>query len=254
MIIKLAVDTATQYSNFLNDFQAALCILVVVVGFCFALMIALSLHEMSHAYAAKLNGDPTAEYAGRLTANPFKHFDTVGLVMMFLVGFGWAKPVPVDPRNFNNVKKGMIQTSLAGVITNIILATIFALLYSLFSLLPLPDIFNVNLWFFVWLLLEYFLYFGLIFNVNFFLFNLIPLFPLDGHRFIEALFPQSNIVAFLRRYGSMILIGLIFLSYITESFIGYDLSPLTLYISNVGSWISNGLLKLWGLFLGIFGV
>ena len=131
-------------------------------------------------------------------------------------------------------------------------AIIFALFYTLFSLLPTPDIFNVNWWFFVWLLLEYFFYFGLIFNVNFFLFNLIPLFPLDGHRFIEALFPNSRAVEFLRRYGSMILIGLILLSYVTESFIGIDLSPLTLYISNVGSWISNGLLKLWGLLFGVF--
>ena len=148
----------------------------------------------------------------------------------------------------------MIQTSIAGVITNVIMATIFALLYTVFSLLPQPDVLNVNTWFFIWLLLEYFFYFGLIFNINFFLFNLIPLFPLDGHRLIEALYPQSKVVAFLRRYGSMILIGLIFFSYITESFIGIDLSPLTLYISNVGSWIRNGLLELWRLFFGIFGL
>lgn len=248
MIIEYALNAVSQLSSILTDFQSVLYILVVVLGFCFALMIAMSFHEMAHAYAAKLNGDLTAQYAGRLTPNPFKHFDPIGLLMMFLVGFGWAKPVPVDPRNFTNVKKGMIQTSLAGVTTNIIFAVVFSFLYCIFQLIPSPSLSQIDFWFFIWIFLLNFFYFGMIFNINFFLFNLIPLYPLDGFRFLDAAFPTSNIIAFLRRYSSMILIGLILISYVSESFIGIDLSPLTWYISTVGNWIIDALVSLWGLF------
>jgi len=95
---------------------------IFVLGFATALIFALSLHEMSHALAAKINGDLTAAMYGRLSLNPMRHFDPVGLVMMLLVGFGWARPVPVDPRNFKNYRKGMLDVALAGVITNLIVA------------------------------------------------------------------------------------------------------------------------------------
>lgn len=246
MVISLAVDTLNYYSKYLTNIEAILCMVLTVLAFCFALMIALSFHEMAHAFAAKINGDFTAQYAGRLTPNPFKHFDPIGIVMMFLVGFGWAKPVPIDPNNFQNRKKGMIETSIAGVTTNIILAIIFSLLYSLFHLLPAPI--EYNAWFYIYLILEYFLFYGIIFNINFFLFNLIPLFPLDGFRLLETLFPSSRIVEFLRRNGGIILIGLILFGYATEKIVGMDLSPLTLYISYVGNWLRNALMSFWGLF------
>lgn len=246
MVISLAVDTLNYYSKYLSNFEAILCMVLSVLAFCFALMIALSFHEMAHAFAAKKNGDFTAQYAGRLTPNPFKHFDPIGIIMMFLVGFGWAKPVPIDPNNFENRKKGMIETSIAGVTTNIIFAIIFSLLYSLFHLLPMPV--DYNAWFYVYLLLEYFLFYGMIFNINFFLFNLIPLYPLDGFRLLDTLFPASGIVEFLRRNGGIILMGLILFGYVTERIFGMDLSPLTLYVSYVGTWIRNGLMSFWGLF------
>ena len=92
---------------------------IVIVG-AFAIM----LHEVAHGYAAYLNGDFTAKYAGRLTLNPLKHFDILGTIMMLIVGFGWAKPVPIDSRNFTNYRKGMLMTSLAGVTMNLILAVV----------------------------------------------------------------------------------------------------------------------------------
>lgn len=246
MVISLAIDTLNYYSKYLSNIEAILCMVLSVLAFCFALMIALSFHEMAHAFAAKKNGDFTAKYAGRLTPNPFKHFDPIGIVMMFLVGFGWAKPVPIDPNNFENRKKGMIETSIAGVATNIIFAIFFSLLYSFFLLLPAPV--DYNAWFYIYLILNYFLFYGIIFNINFFLFNLIPLSPLDGFRLLETLFPSSRIVEFLRRYGGIILIGLILFGYATERIVGMDLSPITLYISNVGNWLFNTLMSFWGLF------
>ena len=97
-----------------------LMLLAIVIVGAFAIM----LHEVSHGYAAYLNGDYTAKYAGRLTLNPLKHFDILGTIMMLLVGFGWAKPVPIDSRNFRSYRKGMLMTSLAGVTMNLMLAIV----------------------------------------------------------------------------------------------------------------------------------
>ena len=96
--------------------------LLNVVAFIPALLMALILHEIAHGLVALWNGDQTAKMYGRLSLNPLKHFDWIGLVMMVLVGFGWAKPVPIDPNNFKKRKLGCITVSIAGVITNLFLA------------------------------------------------------------------------------------------------------------------------------------
>lgn len=116
MIIYGAIDAAQSAGG---DVAVGI---IFVFAFAIALVLALSLHEMSHALAAKINGDLTAAMYGRLSINPMRHFDPIGLVMMLLVGFGWAKPVPVDPRNFKNYRKGMLDVALSGVITNLIVA------------------------------------------------------------------------------------------------------------------------------------
>src|SRR5690554_5060224 len=96
-------------------------ILISALAIILAATTAIVFHEVSHGYIAMKNGDYTAKSRGRLTLNPVAHFDLVGLLMILLVGFGWAKPVPIDPRNFNNYKKGMIMVSLSGVTTNILI-------------------------------------------------------------------------------------------------------------------------------------
>ena len=96
-----------------------------------AVLIALVLHEYAHGYTAWKLGDPTAKRMGRLTLNPMAHLDPVGAVLMVLVGFGWAKPVPVDPRNFKNPRKGMALTALMGPMTNLLIAFVSAFLYLL---------------------------------------------------------------------------------------------------------------------------
>ena len=87
-----------------------------------AVIIALTFHEFGHAYVANLNGDPTARIMGRMTLNPFKHIDPLGFLCMMLIGFGWAKPVPVNPNNYRDYKKGELTVSLAGVGMNLLLA------------------------------------------------------------------------------------------------------------------------------------
>ena len=101
---------------------------IMFFGYILAVLVAITLHEFSHAYAALKFGDPTAKNLGRLTLNPTKHFELFGLISFLLIGFGWAKPVPVNPARFTRYKAGMIWVSLSGIITNLLLAFFTALL------------------------------------------------------------------------------------------------------------------------------
>jgi len=159
------------------------------------LLIAFPVHELSHALVAQKLGDPTAKNMGRLTLNPIKHLDPIGTVCLILTGFGWAKPVPINPFNFKNRKGGMALTALAGPLSNLVLGFI-----SLFLLLKLPlPVIAANL-----------LYFSAVINISLCIFNIIPVNPLDGSR-ILAFFLPDRIEAFLYRYERFIMIGLFLL-------------------------------------------
>ncbi|HWQ59315.1 MAG TPA: site-2 protease family protein [Clostridia bacterium] len=164
------------------------------------ILIGLSFHEWAHAYAAYKRGDPTARNLGRMTVNPIAHLDPIGIVMLLIVGFGWARPVPVNPRNFKNPRKDDIIVSLAGVTTNIIIAFVFmGLLYAL-SLFTQNEV--------AYYLILYVVYI----NVGLFIFNLIPVPPLDGYHVFQALFVRYlgyRFFQFLERYGSYILIAIV---------------------------------------------
>lgn len=170
------------------------------------LLLILPAHEFAHAYAAYKNGDYTAKMQGRYTLNPFKHFDLIGLICFLVAGFGWAKPVPVNPYNFKDFKKGCFWVSIAGVLTNFVLAFLFFPLYLLAGqFLPyLP---------FISEFIYCFLYFGFALNIAFCVFNLIPVFPLDGFRLVDTFAKKrGKVYQFLRTYGYYVLIGLILLS------------------------------------------
>lgn len=175
------------------------------------MLISLTLHEWGHAFAAHKNGDDTAMMLGRMTLNPLAHIDPVGLVMILLVGFGWAKPVPVNPRNYNDYKKGEATVSLAGVTMNLLLAIFFSILYIVFFQIAIR---HPQKWLespYLWMIIQY----GISLNIALFLFNLIPLYPLDGYHIFELLFAKLlpyKAFLFLRRYGQFILIGLLLLS------------------------------------------
>ena len=179
-----------------------------------AVMVVITFHEFAHAYAAYKCGDPTAKFSGRMTLNPLKHFDPLGSVMFAFVGFGWAKPVPINPNNFNDYKKGCLWTSAAGVIANYIMAFVFYPVFVLTVAYLLPVFAGKYMSVFLYAL-TYALF---AYSLSFCVFNLLPVYPLDGFRIVDAVNrKRGKVYRFLRQYGYYILLALMFISILADN-------------------------------------
>ena len=175
-----------------------------------ALICVFSPHEFAHAYIAYKNGDPTAKLRGRMSLNPLRHLDPIGYFLCAAVGFGWARPVPIDPYNFKNFKRGMFTTAIAGVVVNYIIAFFAYLIYVLIIRFIWPISTTVTVTYYLCYFIEMTFFLTFAYSLYSVVFNLLPLFPLDGFRVVEALTRQVNPVQrFLRNYGQMILIIII---------------------------------------------
>ena len=154
-----------------------------------AALVALTIHEFAHGYVAYKLGDDTAKSLGRLSLNPIDHLDLLGALCMVLFHFGWAKPVPIDPRNFKNPRRGFAITALAGPLTNILVAFLTAFLYllCLSNLAETDSFFLNNLQINTVLFLRYF--FAI--NIGLGIFNLIPVPPFDGSRILNVIIPEK---------------------------------------------------------------
>jgi len=176
-------------------FSNPLLFLVLV----FVLLYSVILHEVAHGWVAHLFGDDTAIRNGRLTLNPVSHIDPIGTLMLFLVGFGWARPVPVNYYRFSNARFGLFSVALAGCLTNIIIASIALILLQ-------SGIVNTGSVFFIML--------PIVIKINIILgaFNLIPIPPLDGSKILMSFLPYKaqETLAKLEPYGFFILIFLLF--------------------------------------------
>lgn len=165
-----------------------------------ALLIALTVHEFAHGYAALKMGDRTAQYSGRLSLNPLHHLDIIGTLCLLVFHFGWAKPVPINPNNFRNPKKGIIVVSLAGPFANFVLAIVFGFVMgAMEAFSPVNEVTR-----FLYTVVNY----GVVLNVGLMVFNLIPIPPLDGSKVLLEFLPYRARY-FAYRYERYI--GLIFL-------------------------------------------
>lgn len=198
-------------------------ILLLIVPF----LMAITVHEFAHGWMAYRLGDPTAKLAGRLSLNPVKHLDLFGTLTLILTRrFGWAKPVPVNPANLRDPKRDMIWVSLAGPLSNFLLAIISAILLrviitinpSLKSLVfpalsyQFPSLAGFSPFMILGVIVFWMLCLGMVLNVILAVFNLIPIPPLDGGRILQGLLPRDLSIAFSRiePYGFIIIIALAF--------------------------------------------
>lgn len=220
-----------------------------------AVLLALSFHEMCHAFAAHKLGDPTARSLGRLTLNPFKHIDPIGFICMILFHFGWANPVPINTRYFKKPRRDMALSAAAGPLSNLLLGIVSALvlrlalffvgtyfvedlnavLFSFFT--GMGGAFQVSKGFFVVAVLVMMLYLCVIINFNYAIFNLIPIPPLDGSRIFYVFLPTKWYFAVMK-YERIIMIAMLVLLWT-----GMLTVPLSWIVGNM----ENGLFYLLGM-------
>lgn len=209
--------------------QLDLTALLDMVQRVLAVLLCLTVHETCHGLAALALGDPTAKRMRRLSFNPIHHIDWLGLLSMFLCGFGWAKAVPVDMRYFKNPRAGMALTALAGPASNFLLSLLSLFLASLIGQLPGAVLSGFLVWLFNFLVETAILSIGLG------LFNLVPIPPLDGSKVLFSLLPERAYYTLMRyeRFGLLILMVIVWL----------DLG---------GSYLSNAILRVFLWMSGLF--
>jgi Zn-dependent protease len=167
------------------------------------LLVALPVHEFAHAWTADQLGDDTPRLAGRLTINPLAHLDVIGSLLLLFAGFGWAKPVPINPYALQRrTPAGVMIVAAAGPISNVILALLVSIPFQLGLVALSPSVLVPVLEFFIFI------------NLVLFFFNLIPIFPLDGEKVLTYFLPPAGqaFLAQIRPYGPIILVGLVLLS------------------------------------------
>ncbi len=182
------------------------------------LIFSLCFHEFSHGYIAYKLGDHTAARNGRLTLNPLAHLDPIGSLMILFVGFGWAKPVPVNPVNFSNPRVDMMKVAFAGPASNLILAFTGGLIMRLFNFVGFmqSEMFIQTLYLFIFI------------NISLAVFNMIPVAPLDGSQIFGNMISKNNpeLAWKLQMYGPKILMGIILIGMVTPfSILGFLMMP-----------------------------
>ncbi|WP_044984053.1 MULTISPECIES: site-2 protease family protein [Thermoanaerobacterium] len=187
----------------------------------------MSFHEFSHGYVADKLGDPTPRQSGRLTLNPLAHIDPLGLIMLFIIYFGWAKPLPINPYYFKDRRKGVLYVALAGPLSNVFLAIITRILMFYVGNIPVLGLFLTILY-------QY--------NLVFAVFNIIPIPPLDGSKVLWSILPQKEayIYSQYEQYGQIVLLLLLFTGiinlFMTPLMMGLDrlISKIILFPFGVG--------------------
>lgn len=193
---------------------------IVLVAWLIALIVAITVHEFAHAFAAEHLGDPTPRLMGRLTLNPLAHLDPIGTLMILIARFGWGKPVQFDPYNLKNIPRDSAIISLAGPVSNLITATLGSLLLRILLATSAPAFTGVQIMYpvaanpvtIITVIAEVLLVAVIQMNVGLAIFNLIPIYPLDGFAVVGGLLPKSMAREWetLKGLGIILLIVLVF--------------------------------------------
>lgn len=210
--------------------------IVLLIMITFVFMLSLSLHEWAHGFVAYKQGDATPKITGRLTLNPLSHIDAMGFVMFLAIGVGWAKPMPINPNNFKKYRSGIAKVSISGILVNFILCIIGSFLYVL-TLNLLGDSGDILVIITFWLMLS---------NAYLTIFNLIPIYPLDGFNFVSSFMRSDNkFVQWNIKNGGHVFVWVI----IADLFIDivFNISIIGYLLSTVASWICDPLCHLWQL-------
>ena len=199
-----------------KDFVTALLSVLMLAS---ALCIALPVHEWAHAFVAYKQGDPTAKMLGRMTLAPHSHFDLFGSLFLVFFGFGWAKPVPIDERNFKHGAKSKVLVALAGITANLVVGTFFILVSTILKKYA-PN--YETQWGYYGVALKLFLNYVIQINFVLLFFNLLPVYPLDGFRVIESFAsPYNSFVVFMKRYSWIIMLVLLLGTYLIDYYLTY---------------------------------
>lgn len=213
----------------------------IAVAWLSAIAVSLTVHEFSHGLVAKWRGDNTAEYEGRLTLNPMKHVDPMGLILLLLFGFGWAKPVPYNPYNLRDPKWDSVRVALAGPLSNLVMALVAGIAFRVLVGGGIIEPHN---------LLSIFLFLSILLNLFLLFFNIIPIHPLDGSKLFFALFDHpkyQELRRFVATRGSQILMIAVLVSAFTRLNIFFFISEPAFAICDALIGASCG-----GFFAGMF--
>lgn len=223
------------------DSSQLLMLLFVFISYMVLILVLMPVHEFAHAFVADRLGDKTPRWNGRLTLNPLAHIDWLGAAMILLFGIGYARPVPISPRNFKNARKGMALTALAGPVSNLLMAILSIAIFRVLLLFG-GDVVNGSIYVNMdanWLVYAHVILIQVFASVNIGLavFNLLPIPPLDGSRIFSAILPRKW-AFYMERYEQYIMLGLMLLL-----FTGVLNAPL--------SWLRH---TVGGLFCALFGM
>ena len=173
--------------------------IVYIISSLMVIFLVMPLHEWAHGFVAYKLGDRTAKLQGRLTLNPLAHVDYIGAAMILLIGFGWAKPVPVDPRYFKKPKRDMALTALAGPVSNLLAAIVSGLIFNIIMTILIKTNAYYSIEGSAMLYVLSFFYYLMMINVSLAVFNFIPIPPLDGSKILMAFLPDKAVIWILQR-------------------------------------------------------